>query len=170
MTACANCGFELAPEMRFCPRCGTPAANGTGMPRRRRTGIALVPDGSSEDLCEIEYWHGYLKADFGARLVANGVEIARSRLFWWRYRRQPDAEGDALAAHQELVERLRELGWEPIGRPRPWYAQRFRRASDPATEPPAEESESPAEIGGGRAPAGETAEQSSAEDVVRVSA
>jgi hypothetical protein len=78
-------------------------------------------------------------------VVANSAEIARSRLFWWRHRRPPEAEGDALAAHQELVERLRELGWEPVGRPNPWYAQRFRRSSEPASEPPAEESEPPAE-------------------------
>ena len=139
MTACVNCGFELAPEMRFCPRCATPAANGTGSPRRRRTGIALVPSDSSDDVCEIEYWHGYLKADFGARVVPDGAEIARSRLFRWRHRRPPEADGDALAAHRELVERLRELGWEPIGHPRPWYAQRFRRASEPGSEPLAEE-------------------------------
>jgi hypothetical protein len=141
MKACPNCGFDLAAEMRFCPRCGTPAANGGKAPRRRQKGIALVPAESSGDLCEIEYWQGYVKADFGARVAATGAEVARSRLFWWRHRRPPAAEGDALAAHRELVQHLRDLGWEPVGRPRPWYAQRFRRSSEPASEPLGEEEE-----------------------------
>lgn len=131
--------------MRFCPRCGAPLKEPGSEPALRRGRMALAPVGGGQsDLCEIECWHGYFKCDFVARAVGTDVEVARSRLFRWRRPDPPPAEGEPLAAHEELVERLRELGWEPQGTPRPWYAQRFRRAGEAgpgpaAVEPRAEE-------------------------------
>jgi hypothetical protein len=100
--------------------------------------MALAPVGEEEpDFCEIECWHGYFKCDFVARAVGTDIEVARSRLFRWRRPEPPPAEGEPLAAHEELVERLRELGWEPQGTPRPWYAQRFRLAGGSGPGPAA---------------------------------
>jgi hypothetical protein len=95
--------------------------------------------GTPWELCEIGRWRGYLKADFYARRIGqNGEELARSRMFMWRRDEPPPREGKFLAAHEALVATLRDAGWEPIGQPRPWYAQRFRRQIAGVYELPAE--------------------------------
>lgn len=118
---CFNCGGELPAGARFCPSCGAPVG-GTTPP-------ATPPrPGTSWELCEIACWRGYLKADFYARrLGQNGEELARSRMFRWRRDGPPPREGKFLAAHEGLAAKLRDAGWEPVGEPHPWYAQRFRR-------------------------------------------
>jgi hypothetical protein len=80
-------------------------------------------------MCVIERWQGYVKSDFYARgsNAAGAREIARSPLFFSRQRDLPPDNEKALAAHGVLVEELMEAGWQPVGQPRPWYAQKFRR-------------------------------------------
>jgi hypothetical protein len=98
------------------------------------------PNTGSWELCEIACWRGYLKADFYARRVGSDDEIARSPMFRWRGDDPPPREGKFLAAHEQLVSRLVNNGWQALGDARPWYAQRFRRRIaglyDVATETP----------------------------------
>jgi hypothetical protein len=117
--SCFNCGSELPEGARFCPTCGAPVEGAAANALRPRI---------SWELCEIGCWRGYLKADFYARRIGeSGAEIARSDMFRRRRNDPPPREGNVLAAHEALVATLRNAGWEPIGQPRPWYAQRFRR-------------------------------------------
>jgi hypothetical protein len=81
------------------------------------------------ELCEIDCWQGYLKSDFYAHRLGHesGPEIGRSPMFRWRGGAPPPREEKILAVHGTLVRRLLDAGWEPVGEPKPWYAQRFRR-------------------------------------------
>jgi len=125
---CSNCGQRLPDGARFCSRCGAP----TGEPPLKAGELAHVrpAEPAGYEVCEIDYWRGYLKCDFVARSVAaDGVEeVARSPLFRWFRNIPPPRDGKALAAHTVLVQRLIDAGWEPEGASGPWYAQRFRRA------------------------------------------
>jgi hypothetical protein len=134
---CSNCGQKLPDGARFCSRCGAP----TGEPPLQPGEFAHVrpAEPAGYEVCEIDYWRGYLKCDFFARSVAtDGVtEVARSPLFRWFRNTPPPRDGKALAAHTVLVQRLIDAGWEPAGASGTWYAQRFRRAifGDPAGAP-----------------------------------
>jgi hypothetical protein len=93
-------------------------------------------NGERYEMCVIERWQGYFKSDFYARSssAAGAQEIARSPLF---FSRQPDLlpnNGKALTAHRVLVEELTQAGWQPVGQPRPWYAQKFRRPAPDIVE------------------------------------
>ena len=83
------------------------------------------------DVCEIGWWRGYLKSEFYAIAVGpdrREYEAGRSRQFVWRKEAPPPLEHDrARAAHEALVQKLVESGWEQVGEASPWYAQRFRR-------------------------------------------
>ena len=127
MPSCANCGIETPPEARFCPRCGAPLRGGAPAAPDVPPPHFVVP-AEAWELCEIGWWRGYLKSEFYA--VADGREFARSRSFRWRGERPPASDDEAArAAHEALVARLAEAGWEPLGQAIPWYAQRFRRRS-----------------------------------------
>ena len=125
---CSNCGQGLPDGARFCSRCGAP----TGEPPLQAGEFAHVrrAEPAGYEVCEIDYWRGYLKCDFYARTASGDgrQEIARSPLFRWFRKIPPPRDGKALAAHTVLVQRLTDEGWEPLGPRGPWYAQRFRRA------------------------------------------
>jgi hypothetical protein len=128
MSPCPNCGGHLPQGARFCPRCGVPQRPiGTTLP----AGVALSTPVDRWELCEIDWWRGYVTSEFYATGVgADGTEyeVARSRGFRWRRREPPPADHKgAHAAHDALRERLAQTGWEPIGEGRAWYAHRFRR-------------------------------------------
>jgi hypothetical protein len=131
---CSNCGGELPEAARFCPRCGV----ATGEPRTGAASQArsTAPEAQGErfEMCVIERWQGYVKSDFYARgsNAAGAQEIARSPLFFSRQRELPPDNEKALAAHRILVEGLLGAGWQPVGRPQPWYAQKFRRPAGTA--------------------------------------
>jgi hypothetical protein len=84
------------------------------------------------ELCEIRWWRGYIKAEFYAVELGEGVsasEVERSPQFvWLQNEPPPDGHRRAKAAHDRLVARLGARGWEPLGQAVPWYAQRFRRS------------------------------------------
>lgn len=128
MATCPNCGGRVGSGARFCPRCGVP---------QRPIG-ATPPPATGEppasvrwELCEIALWRGYVKSEFYATGVGpDGAEyeVARSRGFRWRRSEPPPVEHEAArAAHEGLVQRLRDSGWVPIGEGSTWYARRFRR-------------------------------------------
>jgi hypothetical protein len=137
MAACPNCGGRVAQSARFCPRCGAPQKEGV------RPSLQVFPppapaQGQSGrttrerwDVCEIGWWHGYVKADFFALALGadqNDFEAARSPQFWWVRSDPPASDHDgAREAHEALVHKLLDNGWEPMGRGAVWYAQRFRR-------------------------------------------
>jgi len=143
MPICPNCGRTTSRDARFCPGCGAP---------QRRLGGAQVPSTGirppeSSELCEIRWWRGYIKAEFLAIALGEGgreSEIGRSPQFLWR-RVDPPQVGDerAKAAHDRLVARLAEGGWEPLGKAVPWYAQRFRRNTPGLRVLPADGAEAP---------------------------
>jgi zinc-ribbon domain len=123
MPSCPNCGGPTPDDARFCPRCGAP----------QREGAGSGPPHSGQaperwELCEIVWWRGYLKSEFIA--VAGARELDRSPQFRWRSG-DPPPHDDAGArnAHDQLVQRLTALGWEPLGQAIPWYAQRFCRST-----------------------------------------
>jgi zinc-ribbon domain len=126
MPSCANCGSETPADARFCPRCGAPLREGAA--ETPEAPPAFVFPAAGWELCEILWWRGYVMSEFYA--VAEGQELARSRRFRWRGDRPPAHDhAAARAAHEALVGRLTEAGWEPLGQAIPWYAQRFRRQS-----------------------------------------
>jgi hypothetical protein len=128
MASCPNCGGHVSQGARFCSQCGVPQ-RAPGTPATTQVAPAQASD--RWELCEIDWWRGYMKSEFWANGVgADGAqyEVARSRAFRWRRAEPPpiDHEG-ARAAHEALVERLADAGWEPIGEGLTWYAWRFRR-------------------------------------------
>ena len=127
MPSCANCGNETPADARFCPRCGAPQREGPAGASDAPASRVVFP-AEGWELCEIVWWRGYVRSEFCA--VADGRELARSRSFRWRAERPPAPDHEAArAAHEGLVARLKEAGWEPLGQAVPWYAQRFRRQS-----------------------------------------
>jgi hypothetical protein len=124
---CSNCGQALPDAARFCWRCGAPTSE---PPLRAGDFSGQQAEPARYEVCEIDYWRGYLKCDFYARGIADesGYEVVRSPLFPWFRNTPPPRDGKALAAHTTLVQRLTDAGWEPMGARGPWYAHRFRRA------------------------------------------
>jgi hypothetical protein len=88
------------------------------------------PTDEAFDICRIGWWRGYVKSDFYAEAVGPNRHrsiVARSRMFRWRRADRPPASGDALDAHNELVDRLVAAGWTPEGRGGAWYEYAFLR-------------------------------------------
>jgi hypothetical protein len=111
---CRECAERLPLHANYCLRCGV-----------RQT--AAPPPEQSGSECEIVWWQGYVKGAFVAvrKLPSGSAEVAMSRLVWaWRSRGAVDDEA-ARAAHAELVARLSDAGWEPVGEAEPWWALRF---------------------------------------------
>ena len=86
----------------------------------------------TEEFCEILVWRGYAKARFYARLDIESHEgdefaVAESPTFRFRGNGTPDDTDAAHEAHEALVNRLIDKGWEPEDTTGPWYAVRFRR-------------------------------------------
>jgi hypothetical protein len=133
---CFNCGSAVPEGGRYCPQCGLRQRAGDA-PELTVAARHLAPSASRPprtetawDVCEIRWWQGYIKADFYAHVVnpnGDGSDIARSPTFWWRGPGPPSPSAAPLAAHKALVKLLVDSGWEPVGEPRPWFAQRFRR-------------------------------------------
>ena len=123
---CSNCGGRVGQTARFCVRCGAP----------RTDGAEAVPFPGARtreqwDVCEIAWWRGYVKSEFCALALGadrGEYEAGRSRQFrWHRSESPPPDHRRARAAHDELVQKLVDAGWEPLGEATPWYMQRFRR-------------------------------------------
>jgi hypothetical protein len=85
--------------------------------------------------CWIALWRSGASAEFRA-IVGGGAGreiVARSPVFAAPASGAIPADGPAKAAHDELVARLRELGWEPVGSAvDAWHRLRFeeRPAAD----------------------------------------
>lgn len=99
-------------------------------------------DGSdSVESCQLVFWRGYVKCAFYA--VLEGGDPVGSPFFRSR-ECSPLPSGAALAAHQALVARLTEEGWEPASHGRTWYSLTFRRRDwSPIEELPLEEASAP---------------------------
>jgi hypothetical protein len=124
MPTCPNCGSKATEDARFCARCGLPLRDGGAGPPEVAGPYVLPAEGW--DVCEIVWWRGYVKSEFYA--VAGGQELARSPRFHWRSSDPPAHDHEAARrAHEQLVRRLTDAGWEQLGSAIPWYAQRFRR-------------------------------------------
>jgi hypothetical protein len=82
------------------------------------------------DICRISWWRGYVKSEFYAEAVGPNRPpsiVAHSRMFRWRRAEPPPASGDALDAHNDLVDRLVAAGWTPESRGGEWYEYAFLR-------------------------------------------
>lgn len=86
------------------------------------------------EFCEIDWWRGYVKSHFFAKATTPGETdyvVRESSMFRWRGNGIPEATPASIAAHEQLLERLRAEGWEDDpGTPSTWYAQTFRRRRD----------------------------------------
>jgi hypothetical protein len=79
--------------------------------------------------CWIALWRSGPTAEFRA-VVGGGAGrtiVGRSPVFAAPASGPIPDDGPARAAHEELVERLRSLGWEPAGAGDAWYQQRFEQ-------------------------------------------
>ncbi len=116
----------MAKTARFCPKCGAPQTGGAAA-------IPFPGARSHEqwDVCEIGWWRGYLKAEFYALALGadrREYEAGRSGQFRWQGKEPPPPDHKrARVAYDELVRKLEEAGWEPLGEATPWYRRRFRR-------------------------------------------
>lgn len=89
--------------------------------------------------CEIGWASGYVNSSFVAVRYApgerRGLDLGTSRNFRWMFKNEPNPQlaGDRDAVRQ-LCAALVASGWQPAGRGRKWYAQRFIWPGD--SEPP----------------------------------
>ncbi len=79
------------------------------------------------DECVIRWWRGYVKSCFFAVVDPSSPAdgILTSPLFWSLRKSYPVPDGPIAAAHQQLVEKLLHLGWQPADVGAFWYEQRF---------------------------------------------
>jgi hypothetical protein len=89
----------------------------------------------TEEICTIAIWHGYVKSRFYAGLIGDdeqGIEyaLAESEPIRVRGNGTPERTQEAEKAHQALVARLIESGWEvePPVNGESWHALRLHRA------------------------------------------
>lgn len=86
------------------------------------------------EFCEIDWWRGYVKSHFFAKATTPGdadYVVRESPMFRWQGNGIPEATPASIAAHEQLLEKLRAEGWEDDpGTPSTWYAQTFRRRQD----------------------------------------
>ena len=76
--------------------------------------------GARFESCWIALWRSGTSAEFRA-------VVGRSPVFAAPAHGPIPEDGPARAAHEELVERLRSLGWEPSGAGDAWYQLRFEQ-------------------------------------------
>jgi hypothetical protein len=83
-----------------------------------------TPPGPGEVFCEIDFWHGYVKGQFLARLwdVDGSPVIAKSDFFRTRMN-PPDRTPEAELALAGLLEWLDRDGWRAYGARGPWYSR-----------------------------------------------
>jgi cell division septum initiation protein DivIVA len=93
--------------------------------------VANVPAQAADvvyEECEIAWWHGRHRAYFFARAATlDGSDVGRSPSVRWSGDEAPPRFGPVAAAHEALVLRLTDEGWEPFDQGEAWYAQRLRR-------------------------------------------
>jgi hypothetical protein len=85
--------------------------------------------GARFESCWIALWRSGTSAEFRA-VVGRGAGrtiVGRSPVFAAPASGPIPDGGEARAAHEELMERLRSLGWEPAGGGDAWYQQRFEQ-------------------------------------------
>ncbi len=113
-------------------------------PARRRTNGASAspavtraperpPDATA---CRIEWWRGYVKSEFQARVRRpDGSEavLFTSPAFRWSKPTAPPEDLPHVArAHSALVAELKAAGWRPSRRGTQWYALELQRRQVPA--------------------------------------
>jgi hypothetical protein len=90
---------------------------------------------------EIEWWRGYVKSAFYARLrTPNGHEsVIRSPPFRWDKPEPPPKTLLPVArAHAALVAQLQDEGWFPTGRGHYWYSLELQRRGSQTSRSPRE--------------------------------
>jgi hypothetical protein len=89
--------------------------------------MPALPRGARLETCWIALWRSGTTAEFRA-VVGRGAGravVGRSPVFPAPASGPIPEDGPARAAHDELVERLRSLGWEPAGGGDAWYQLQF---------------------------------------------
>jgi hypothetical protein len=96
---------------------------------------AAVAERSEWEYCEIDWWRGYVKSNFIAKATTPGdaeYVVRESPMFRWRGNGIPEATPASIAAHEQLLEKLRAEGWEADqGTSSTWYTQTLRRRRAP---------------------------------------
>ena len=95
-------------------------------------------DGDGEiawETCEIVWWHGVRKGGFEARPdgTRRAAAVLRSPMVAWTGEGTPSPEGATATAHEALITKLVEDGWERAEPGDTWYGDRFRRRLRAAT-------------------------------------
>jgi hypothetical protein len=131
METCAQCSGTVPERARFCPHCGA-AQNHETAPQEVQVEAEVNAEWS---WCEVEWVQSFRGSVFEARPLSPGADsVARSARFPWRGGGPPpETNAEARVAHEDLVHTLVAGGWEPVGETGPWYAERFRRATEPST-------------------------------------
>jgi hypothetical protein len=80
--------------------------------------------------CEIEWQPGYRRASFRAVKYGpahrRGTTFGNSGALKWLLMADPDPDdGRHVEEVRRLADRLKDAGWEPVGRGRRWYSLRF---------------------------------------------
>jgi hypothetical protein len=94
---------------------------------------------ASTPSCRIEWWRGYVKSQFYAKLVtSDGCEsiVRSSPLFGWSKPTTPPRDLPRVAhAHATLLSRLEADGWVKTNRGDDWYAFELKRRRPHAPRP-----------------------------------
>jgi hypothetical protein len=85
--------------------------------------------------CRIDWWRGYVKSQFDARLQRPAGEesvllLASPPFRWSKPTPPPEDLPQAARAHTALLAQLEQRGWVVTGRGEHWYALELERRSD----------------------------------------
>jgi hypothetical protein len=100
-------------------------------PASRRTARGGRPPAPPEQLCEIVFWQGYVKAMFYGRIFGpegEALAVAESPTFRSHGNGLPEETEAARAAYEVVRQRLIAAGWQHVDKGSAWYADVFRRA------------------------------------------
>ena len=126
---CQNCGDQISGEVNFCPKCGHPQKGGS------------QAQAQPAEYCQITYQlkTGFIQTfQFWAQATGpRGTYNAGESATWTS---SPNLSGllmfphvpvgnnqKHLALHAELVNKLVQDGWKPIGRGERWWQDKFQR-------------------------------------------
>ena len=108
------------------PLCELVVLSAGSLPRGAAFSYSETMDGGLlRQTCRVERWRGYFASSFFVRFP-DGTSIESSS-FKWRGADAPPNSSTARAAYEELVERVRALGWEPHADGANWFATEFAR-------------------------------------------
>ena len=111
-----------------------PVADRPARPERAPAAASQAQDDGEStvtETCEIVWWHGAKRGGFEARMNGDRRRprvAERSQMIAWTDPLPPPPEGAAADAHEGLVAKLVQQGWQPAEPGETWYGTRFSRS------------------------------------------